>query len=120
MHLSSDHVRYVIQQPKILDFLGFFGGLAVVIFVLGKMMVACLPCCKKRYVKSLIELLFQVQDVSKISNIKKVNYTDKMVNAPTDPYKKKGTITSSPINPRKVFPGFGTPAAQVHPMTSSD
>lgn len=84
------------------------------VFLLGKIVNRLF--CRKRYIANMIDSLFQVQDVSKISNIKKVNYTSKKINEPTNPYKnKKGTATSSPITPRISIAAFGG-SAQVKPM----
>ena len=83
------------------------------VYLLGKIVNHLF--CRKRYIANMIDSLFQVQDVSKISNIKKVNYTSKKINEPTNPYKKKGMATSSPITPRISIAAFGG-SAQVKPI----
>ena len=75
----------MVQSPKLLDWLGFMGGIAVIYFLLGKLVNHI--CFRKKYVSPMMNELFQVQDVSKISNVKKTNYTNKAINETTSQYR---------------------------------
>ena len=35
--LSSDHVLYVVHAPSVIDWVGFIGGVAVIVFLVGKL-----------------------------------------------------------------------------------
>jgi len=67
--LSSDHVRYEVKNPELIDWLGFLGGISVFFFLVGKLANHCF--FRKKYVSPMMDHLFQVQDVSRISNIKR-------------------------------------------------
>lgn len=103
MQLSSDHTRYVIHQPKIFDWVAFVGGMAVVVYIAGKLFNRMF--CRKKFISHMMNILFEVQDVSKLSNIKKVNYTDKKINEVTSQYKNNHLGT--PLTPRRVVNVFG-------------
>ena len=54
--LSSDHIRYEVRHPKLLDWLGFAGGIAVVSFLLGKVVNHIF--FRKKYVSPMMDQLF--------------------------------------------------------------
>ena len=83
--LSSDHVRYEIRNPYLIDWFGFIGGISVVVFLLGKTVNHIF--FRKQFISPMMNQLFQVQDVSKINNVKRQNYTDKAINNTTSPYR---------------------------------
>ena len=67
--LSSDQLLYEVRNPLFSDWFGFLGGIAVVFFLLGKVINHIF--FRKRFISPMMDKLFQVQDVSKISNIKR-------------------------------------------------
>ena len=83
--VSADHTKWVIEPPLLLDWLGFIGGIAVLCFLVGK--IVNYIFFRKKYVSPMMDQLFQVQDVSKIDNVKKERFTNKAVNEPTNQYK---------------------------------
>ena len=88
--MKSDQVRYIVHEPILIDWVAFLGGITVIIFSLGKLLNNL--CCSKRYISPMMEHLFQVQDVSRINNVKKVNYSNKALNNPTNPYRRAQTL----------------------------
>ena len=81
-----------MHPPSIIDWVGFIGGTAVIVFLFGKLVTVLF--FRKTYISPMMDKLFQVQDVSKISNIKKVNYTNKAINETTNQYKNFATKRS--------------------------
>lgn len=58
LFLSSDHVRYEIRNPQVLDWLGFIGGISVVVFLLGKLINHVF--FRKQFISPMMNQLFQV------------------------------------------------------------
>lgn len=75
----------MVHEPNLLDWVAFAGGLAVICFLGGKIVNHCF--FRKKYISPMMDKLFQVQDVSRINNVKKANYTNKAINETTNPYK---------------------------------
>lgn len=71
-------MHYVVHEPNLLDWVAFAGGLAVICFLVGKIINQCF--FRKKYISPMMDKLFHVQDVSRINNVKKANYTNKAIN----------------------------------------
>ena len=66
--LSPDHVDYVIKVPKMVDWFAFVGGISVLCFLLGKTINQIFM--RDPHIGPMMEKLFEVQDVSKLNNIR--------------------------------------------------
>ena len=56
IQLSSEHVRYIVQPPKIIEYISFVGGIAVIFFLLGKIVNHVF--FRKKYISPMMDTLF--------------------------------------------------------------
>ena len=56
--LNSDQIRFVVHEPVMLDWVAFLGGIAMIVFLLGKMFNEC--CFGKKYISPMMDQLFEI------------------------------------------------------------
>ena len=95
IYLSSDHVRYVIKAPQMLDWLAFIGGISFLFFCIAKFLNDNL-CCSKNYISPMMEKLFDVQDISKLNNVKYDRYSNKAINRESSNFRRLADDATSP------------------------
>ena len=76
-----------------MEWFAFIGGISVVFYMLGKIVNHLF--LRKTYISAMLDKLFQIQNVAKISNVKKSEYSESRINEIASPYK-------SPVGSRKV------------------